>query len=70
MAWSKEKRIVTMLILDTIFFLVELGGGIYARSLALQADAFHMVRVVPPLPSPHPRTAVGRPANPDGDAAQ
>ena len=43
MAWSKEKRIVTMLCIDTVFLLVELGGGIYAHSLALQADAFHMV---------------------------
>lgn len=36
---------MSMLVLDTVFFVVELGGGIYAHSLALQADAFHMVRV-------------------------
>jgi zinc transporter 1 len=43
MGWSKEKRILTMLCIDSVFFLIELGGGIYARSLALQADAFHML---------------------------
>jgi len=43
MGWSKEQRIVMMLCIDTVFLIVELGGGIYAHSLALQADAFHMV---------------------------
>lgn len=43
MEWSKRKRIIVMLALDVAFFLVELIAGIAAHSLALQADAFHMV---------------------------
>jgi Co/Zn/Cd efflux system component len=33
-----------MIGLDTTFFLIELVSGIYSGSLALMADAFHMVR--------------------------
>jgi hypothetical protein len=43
MAWSKSTRIKVMLVLDTVFFFLELGVGIAVQSLALMADAFHMV---------------------------
>jgi zinc transporter 1 len=43
MGWSKSTRIKVMLVLDTIFFLLELGVGFAVHSLALMADAFHMV---------------------------
>lgn len=43
-AWSKSTRIKVMLIIDTAFFLLELIVGFLAHSLALTADAFHMVR--------------------------
>jgi zinc transporter 1 len=33
-----------MLGIDAVFFLVELIVGLIVGSLALQADAFHMVR--------------------------
>lgn len=32
-----------MLAIDTAFFLLELSVGLYVGSLALMADAFHMV---------------------------
>jgi zinc transporter 1 len=44
MGWSKSTRIKVMLVLDTVFFLLELGVGFAVHSLALMADAFHMVR--------------------------
>jgi zinc transporter 1 len=44
MAWSKSNRISVMLAIDTAFFLLELGVGMVVGSLALMADAFHMVR--------------------------
>ncbi|KAK4141835.1 cation efflux protein [Dichotomopilus funicola] len=43
MAWSKSTRIKVMLALDTLFFLLELGVGFAVHSLALMADAFHML---------------------------
>lgn len=43
MAWSKSTRISVMIGLDTTFFLIELIAGIYSGSLALMADAFHML---------------------------
>ncbi|KAK4043714.1 cation efflux protein [Parachaetomium inaequale] len=43
MAWSKSTRIKVMLALDTVFFLLELGVGFAVHSLALMADAFHML---------------------------
>ncbi|KAL2270051.1 hypothetical protein VTJ83DRAFT_2235 [Remersonia thermophila] len=43
MGWSKPTRIKVMLVLDTIFFLLELGAGFAVHSLALMADAFHML---------------------------
>lgn len=32
-----------MLAIDAVFLVLELGVGIYVGSLALMADAFHMV---------------------------
>lgn len=43
MAWSKTTRIKIMIAIDTAFFLLELICGFLAHSLALTADAFHMV---------------------------
>lgn len=43
MAWSKSTRIKVMLVIDVMFFLLELGVGFAVHSLALMADAFHMV---------------------------
>ncbi|KPM40596.1 hypothetical protein AK830_g5948 [Neonectria ditissima] len=43
MAWSKSTRIKVMIALDTAFFVLELTTGIFAHSLALMADAFHML---------------------------
>ncbi|KAI0008153.1 cation efflux protein [Xylariaceae sp. FL0662B] len=43
MAWSKTTRISIMLAIDVGFFLVELISGFVAHSLALTADAFHML---------------------------
>ncbi|EQL00122.1 hypothetical protein G6O67_003995 [Ophiocordyceps sinensis] len=42
-AWSKSTRIKVMLVIDTAFFLLELVAGFLAHSLALTADAFHML---------------------------
>lgn len=48
---SKSTRIIIMLVIDTCFFALELGVGLTVGSLALMADAFHMVRddIVPSL---------------------
>jgi solute carrier family 30 (zinc transporter), member 1 len=35
-----------MLVIDIAFFLLELGVGLIVGSLALMADAFHMVRAL------------------------
>ncbi|KAH7155371.1 cation efflux protein [Dactylonectria estremocensis] len=43
MAWSKSTRIKVMIALDTAFFVLELTTGFLAHSLALMADAFHML---------------------------
>ncbi|KAI1127092.1 cation efflux protein [Nemania abortiva] len=43
MAWSKTTRISIMLAIDVAFFLVELVSGFMVHSLALMADAFHML---------------------------
>lgn len=48
MGWSKTTRIKVMLAIDIVFFCIELGAGFAVHSLALMADAFHMV--CPPLP--------------------
>lgn len=41
---SKSTRIKIMIAIDSGFFLLELISGFLAHSLALTADAFHMVR--------------------------
>ncbi|KAL6877060.1 cation efflux protein [Trichoderma novae-zelandiae] len=43
LAWSKSTRIKVMIAIDTAFFLLELICGFLAHSLALTADAFHML---------------------------
>ncbi|KAM5355547.1 hypothetical protein ACJ41O_002193 [Fusarium nematophilum] len=43
MAWSKSTRIKVMIAIDTAFFVLELVTGFLAHSLALMADAFHML---------------------------
>ncbi|KAH8899449.1 cation efflux protein [Thozetella sp. PMI_491] len=43
MAWSKSTRISIMLGIDILFFLLELTVGFMVHSLALMADAFHML---------------------------
>ncbi|CAK7274680.1 Zinc resistance conferring protein [Sporothrix epigloea] len=42
-SWSKTTRISIMMVLDTVFLAIELGVGYYVQSLALIADAFHML---------------------------
>lgn len=49
-SWSKTTRISIMMVLDTVFLAIELGVGYYVQSLALIADAFHMVRSFAQLP--------------------
>ena len=46
MALSKSTRIIILLVIDTIFFLIELITGYAVHSLALVADAFHMLNDV------------------------
>ncbi|KAK0729299.1 cation efflux protein [Apiosordaria backusii] len=43
MGWSKSTRIKVMLVIDVMFFLLELIVGFAVGSLALMADAFHML---------------------------
>ncbi|CDO95727.1 unnamed protein product [Kluyveromyces dobzhanskii CBS 2104] len=40
---GKEVRIVTLLVIDTTFFFIELISGYMVHSLALVADSFHML---------------------------
>lgn len=40
---SKEVRIITLLVIDTVFFLLEATIGYTVHSLALIADSFHML---------------------------
>ncbi|WPH01700.1 zinc/cadmium resistance protein [Acrodontium crateriforme] len=46
MALSKSTRILILLAIDSAFFLLELITGYYVHSLALVADAFHMLNDV------------------------
>ncbi len=46
MALSKAQRITILLAIDSVFFLVELITGYIVHSLALVADAFHMLNDV------------------------
>lgn len=43
MGWSKPTRIKVMIGIDVVFFLLELSVGFAVHSLALMADAFHML---------------------------
>ncbi|CAI4052297.1 hypothetical protein SKDZ_15G4520 [Saccharomyces kudriavzevii ZP591] len=43
---SKEIRIVSLLLLDTLFFVLEITAGYMSHSLALIADSFHMLNDV------------------------
>ncbi|KAK2880016.1 hypothetical protein FQN49_000651 [Arthroderma sp. PD_2] len=46
MGLTKSQRIIILLIIDTIFFFIELSVGYAVHSLALVADAFHMLNDV------------------------
>ncbi|EER25909.1 hypothetical protein D8B26_008232 [Coccidioides posadasii str. Silveira] len=46
MGLTKSQRIVLLLTIDTVFFLIELTVGYAVHSLALVADAFHMLNDV------------------------
>ncbi|KAM0712530.1 hypothetical protein Q7P37_011627 [Cladosporium fusiforme] len=46
MALSKSTRITILLVIDSLFFLLELSVGYAVHSLALVADAFHMLNDV------------------------
>lgn len=48
MAFSRSARIITLLVIDTLFFFLEIIVGYAVHSLALVADSFHMV-CIPPL---------------------
>lgn len=43
MITGKELRIISLLTLDTVFFLLEITIGYMSHSLALIADSFHML---------------------------
>ncbi|CAK1363460.1 unnamed protein product [Cercospora beticola] len=46
MALSKSNRILILLVIDSLFFLLELVTGYAVHSLALVADSFHMLNDV------------------------
>ncbi|KAJ5475198.1 Zinc/cadmium resistance protein [Penicillium diatomitis] len=46
MGLSKTNRIIILLVIDTLFFLLELVTGYAVHSLALVADSFHMLNDV------------------------
>ncbi|KAM5453961.1 Zinc resistance conferring protein [Microsporum audouinii] len=46
MGLTKSQRIIILLIIDTVFFVIELSVGYAVHSLALVADAFHMLNDV------------------------
>ncbi|KAJ5703133.1 Cation efflux protein [Penicillium malachiteum] len=46
MGLSKTNRIIILLVIDTVFFLLELITGYTVHSLALVADSFHMLNDV------------------------
>nr|ODN86483.1 solute carrier family 30 (zinc transporter), member 1 [Cryptococcus depauperatus CBS 7841] len=46
MAFSRQARIITLLVIDSVFFLIELITGYAVGSLALVADSFHMLNDV------------------------
>ncbi|EWC45264.1 hypothetical protein DRE_05991 [Drechslerella stenobrocha 248] len=46
MAFSRSARIITLLVIDTVFFFLEIIVGYSVHSLALVADSFHMLNDV------------------------
>ncbi|WWC86110.1 uncharacterized protein L201_000981 [Kwoniella dendrophila CBS 6074] len=46
MGLSRSTRIITLLVIDSVFFLIELIAGYAVGSLALVADSFHMLNDV------------------------
>nr|POF19981.1 zinc/cadmium resistance protein [Quercus suber] len=46
MALSKSSRLIILLVIDSIFFFIELSIGYAVHSLALVADSFHMLNDV------------------------
>ncbi|KAF8469727.1 cation efflux protein [Kalaharituber pfeilii] len=46
MAMSRSGRIITLLVIDTLFFFLEIIVGYAVHSLALVADSFHMLNDV------------------------
>ena len=46
MPMSRSARIVTLLVIDTVFFFLEIIVGYAVHSLALVADSFHMLNDV------------------------
>ncbi|GFZ43150.1 Cobalt uptake protein COT1 [Saitozyma sp. JCM 24511] len=46
MGLSRQARIITLLVIDSVFFLIELITGYAVGSLALVADSFHMLNDV------------------------
>ena len=46
---TKETKLITMIGLSSIFFIIELSSGYITGSIALVADAFHMLSDVASL---------------------
>ncbi|KAI9732414.1 MAG: hypothetical protein M1834_001622 [Cirrosporium novae-zelandiae] len=46
MGMSKSTRMITLLAIDSVFFLIEISCGYAVHSLALVADSFHMLNDV------------------------
>ncbi|KAK9474502.1 cation efflux protein [Dipodascopsis tothii] len=46
MGFGKQERLISLLVLDTVFFLIEVVVGYAVHSLALVADSFHMLNDV------------------------
>lgn len=44
--FSRQARIITLLVIDVIFFFIEISVGYAVKSLALVADSFHMLNDV------------------------
>lgn len=53
MGMSRSSRIIVLLVIDSLFFFLEIIVGYAVHSLALVADSFHMVTPSrPPMPEP------------------
>ena len=46
MGASRSARIIALLVIDSLFFFLEIIVGTYVHSLALVADSFHMLNDV------------------------